>query len=78
MTELDFTLVDRINNILTPEKILVPHPPAGVSMYATAMVRDNCFILNEPCHGKAVFEIFKLVGNKAACSTAETRLMLEN
>lgn len=37
LTELDFTIVDRINNIFTPEKIIPPHLPGGISMYATAM-----------------------------------------
>jgi hypothetical protein len=36
--ELDVTLVDRINTIITPEKIVTDSPLAGASLYHTVGV----------------------------------------
>lgn len=38
--ELDVTLIDRINTLITPEKIVNASPLAGASMYHTVGVSD--------------------------------------
>ena len=44
--EVDVTLMDRINTLITPEKIIATNPLAGASMYHTVGVNIvNLYIL---------------------------------